>query len=114
MMVAAGLADPMMDQELLTLTWPDPQAALDELRSLGGNVDPLRHPGLRTPRWQARLREALAARARQRADGRVALTFELVYGHAFKAEPALKVAAHTSFSPTQLQRMARGTRRGGA
>jgi malonyl-CoA O-methyltransferase len=114
MMVAAGLADPVMDQELLTLTWPDPQAALDELRSLGGNVDPLRHPGLRTPRWQARLREALAARARQRADGRVALTFELVYGHAFKAEPALKVAAHTSFSPTQLQRMARGTRRGGA
>lgn len=112
MMVAAGLADPVMDQELVTLTWPDPQAALRELRSLGGNVDRLRHPGLRTPRWQARLRQALAEQARGRADARVALTFELVYGHAFKAEPALKVAEHTAFSPERLQRMARGDRSG--
>ncbi len=112
MMVAAGLADPVMDQELVTLTWPDAQAALDELRSLGGNVDRLRHPGLRTPRWQAQLRQALAEQARGRADGRVALTFELVYGHAFKAEPALKVAGHTAFSPERLQRMARGDRGG--
>jgi hypothetical protein len=42
----------------------------------------------------------------------VALTFELVYGHAFKAEPALKVAERTAFSPQQLQRMARTGRRG--
>ena len=113
MMVAAGLADPVMDQELVTLTWSDPQAALDELRGLGGNVDPLRHPGLRTPRWRDRLRQALAEGARQRADARVALTFELVYGHAFKAEPVLKVAAQTSFSPAELQRMARRPRREG-
>lgn len=111
MMVAAGLADPVMDQELLTLTWPDAQAALDELRSLGGNIDPRRHTGLRTPRWRARLCEALAQQARCRADGRVALSFELVYGHAFKAEPALKLAAHTAFPAAQLQRMARSTRR---
>lgn len=111
MMVAAGLADPVMDQESLTLTWSSPEAALAELRSLGGNVDPLRHPALRTPRWRARLLEGLAAQARGRADGRVALSFELVYGHAFKAEPALRVAEHTTFSPEQLQRLARTARR---
>jgi malonyl-CoA O-methyltransferase len=112
MMVGVGLADPVMDQEWVTLTWPDAQAALLELRSLGGNVDRMRHPGLRTPRWRERLHEALQAQARGRADGRVALTFELVYGHAFKAEPALKVAERTAFSPQQLQRMARTGRRG--
>jgi len=112
MMVGAGLADPVMDQEWVTLTWPDAQAALLELRSLGGNVDRMRHPGLRTPRWRERLQGALQEQARGRADGRVALTFELVYGHAFKAEPALKVAERTAFSPQQLQRMARTGRRG--
>ena len=111
MMVAAGLADPVMDQELLTLTFADARSALEELRGLGGNVDPGRHPGLRTPRWRARLLEALAASARGRADGRVALSFELVYGHAFQAEPALKVSERTAFSPEALQRMARGGRR---
>jgi malonyl-CoA O-methyltransferase len=112
MMVGVGLADPVMDQELLTLTWPDARAALQELRGLGGNVDRLRHPGLRTPRWRERLCQALQAQARTRADARVALTFELVYGHAFKAEPALKVAERTAFSAEQLQRMARTGRRG--
>ena len=112
MMVGVGLADPVMDQELLTLTYPDAQAALRELRSLGGNVHPQRHPGLRTPRWRERLLQALQAQARERPDARVALTFELVYGHAFQAEPALKVAGHTAFSPEQLQRMARSGRRG--
>ena len=114
MLVAAGLADPVMDQEQLTLTWPDAQGALDELRTLGGNVDPLRHRGLRTPRWQARLRQALQAQAQRRADGRVALSFELVYGHAFQAEPVLKVSERTAFSPEQLQRLARSGRRGGS
>jgi malonyl-CoA O-methyltransferase len=35
MLVQAGFADPVMDQETLTLTWPDPQALLAELRTWG-------------------------------------------------------------------------------
>ncbi|MFM7704860.1 MAG: biotin synthase, partial [Rubrivivax sp.] len=80
---------------------------------LGGNVDPIRHPGLRTPRWLERLRQGLHGLASMRPDGRVTLTFELVYGHAFQAEPAPKVAARTTVPVEQLQRMARSTRRGG-
>ena len=38
MLVEAGFADPVMDQETLTLTWPDAGRALDELRGLGGNM----------------------------------------------------------------------------
>lgn len=83
MLVESGFADPVMDQEILTLTYASPQALLDELHGLGANLDPHRHAGLRTPRWRARLLAALAAQAG--ADGRIALAFELVYGHAFRA-----------------------------
>jgi malonyl-CoA O-methyltransferase len=108
MLVAAGFADPVMDQELLTLTWPDAQAALNELRQLGGNAHPARAQGLRTRRWRAALLDALAQRARP--DGRVALTFEVVYGHAFKPVPRVRVAP-TSLVPVEdLRRMARGAR----
>lgn len=82
MLVEAGFADPVMDQETLTLTWPTPAAALAELRQLGGNVDARRWPGLRTPRWRQRLCDALADRAGP--GGRTGLDFEVVYGHAFK------------------------------
>ncbi len=85
MLVQAGFADPVMDQETIQLHWSSPEAVLAELRSLGGHIGLDRFTGLRTPRWRARL---LAALARRRgADGRITLGFELVYGHAFKALP---------------------------
>ncbi|MES2718537.1 MAG: biotin synthase [Pseudomonadota bacterium] len=85
MLVHGGFADPVMDQESIRLTWSSPQALLAELRGLGGHLGMARHAGLRTPRWHARLLQALAARAD--ADGRIGMTFELVYGHAYKAAP---------------------------
>jgi malonyl-CoA O-methyltransferase len=109
MLVRAGFADPVMDQEMLRLTWATPDAVLTELRSLGSNADPLRCAGLRTPRWRARLAAALAERAKQEhgADGRIALEFEIVYGHAFNPPPRLAVAGETRLSAADLQRMAR-------
>ena len=109
MLVAAGFADPVMDQETVTLTWASPQVLLAELRGLGGNVDPRRFAGLRTPRWQARL-QALLAQAGDAA-GRVALRFEVVYGHAFKAAPRHAVGAETMVPLHELQAMARGSKR---
>lgn len=85
LLVHGGFADPVMDQETIQLTWSSPEALLAELRSLGGNLGRARSAGLRTPRWRARLLQALAARAG--ADGRIAMRFELVYGHAYKAAP---------------------------
>ncbi len=59
-LVHAGFADPVMDQEILTLHWSSPQAMLQELRQLGGNTDARRHAGLRTPHWRRQLEQALA------------------------------------------------------
>lgn len=90
LLVHAGFAEPVMDQELVTLTWSTPQAALDELRTLGGNLHAGRHAGLRTPRWRDRLLAELARRAD--ADGRVALSFEIVYGHALRPRARARMA----------------------
>jgi malonyl-CoA O-methyltransferase len=92
MLVRAGFADPVMDQETLTLTWPDGASLLAELRSLGGNVDPARAAGLRTPRWREALTQALA----DAAGGRPALAFEIVYGHAVRPRPRPRMAAETT------------------
>jgi malonyl-CoA O-methyltransferase len=108
MLVRAGFADPVMDQEMLRLTWVTPAALLAELRGLGLNADPSRHAGLRTPRWRARLEAALSERATHAgADGRIALEFEIVYGHAFNPPPRVTVSGETRLTAADLQRMAR-------
>ena len=115
MLVAAGFADPVMDQEIITLNWASPEALLAELRQLGGNVALGRHAGLRTPRWRERLQQALAASAGPvRTEGpgsRVALGFEVVYGHAFRPLPRPRVAARTELALEDMRTMARAGRR---
>lgn len=94
MLVHAGFADPVMDQEVITLQWRDASALLAELRGLGGNASPQRHAGLRTPRWHARLLAELAALAD--AQGRISMSFEVAYGHAFRAAPRARVSDVTN------------------
>src|SRR3989344_2794677 len=105
-LLQAGFSDPVMDMERLTLTWASPQAMLEELRTWGGNVARGRLPGLRTPRWKERLVERIRERLAQ-PDGRIALTVELVYGHAVKPEPRAKVAPETRVSLDDMRRMVR-------
>ncbi len=105
-LVKAGFADPVMDMETITLTWASPDALLAELRAWGGNVAVGRFTGLRTPRWLARLRAELAD-ALVRPDGRLGLTVELVYGHAIKPEPRIKVSEEARVSLSDMKRMVR-------
>ncbi len=109
MLIEAGFADPVMDQETVTLTWATPEALLAELRQLGGNASPRRHAGLRTPRWRQQLLQALLTLAD--AQGRLALDFELVYGHAFRPLPRPRVATRTEVPLDDLRSMARAGRR---
>jgi len=96
LVLKAGFADPVMDQERLRLTWATPESLLADLRALGGNLAPTRFAGLRGRAWRA----ALAGRLEtlRGPDGRLGLTLELVFGHAFKAAPRLTVAAETHVS----------------
>ncbi|MEY4748299.1 MAG: hypothetical protein RIQ60_513 [Pseudomonadota bacterium] len=111
-LVAAGFADPVMDMEVLTLTWDQSAPLLTELRTLGGNTSPRRHAGMRTPRWKNRLDRALADQLAG-PDGRLHLKFEIVYGHAVRAITRAPVKANTEISLQTLREMTR-KRSGGA
>lgn len=106
MLVHAGFADPVMDMEMLTLTWDDPSRMLAELRALGRNLHPDRFAGWRTPRW----RDRWLAQLPRRADGRWSLSFEILYGHAFKPPPRVKVDKEASLSLDEMRAMVRQAR----
>ena len=114
MLVGAGFAEPVMDMERIVLTWETPERLLAELRELGANLHPQRHAGLRTPRWKTRLLDALATRLASPAHGgRLALTFEIVYGHALKPAPRLKVSPESAVSLQDMRAMLRGGAKSG-
>ena len=104
MLVQTGFAEPVMDMERITLTYETPQRLLQELRELGRNFHPARFPGLRGRAWKARLEHELATRLTGR-DGRLSLTFEVIYGHALKARPRIKVSALSAVSVEDMRRM---------
>lgn len=106
MLVQSGFAEPVVDMERITLTFASPERALQELRGLGVNLHPQRFAGLRTRAWRARLHAAMAERLMD-SDGQIALTFELIYGHAFKPAPRAKVQASTSVSLQDMRAMLR-------
>ncbi len=108
MLVGAGFADPVLDQETLTLRWKSGEALLDELRQLGGNTSPERVRGLRTPRWRRRLLDALAERAD--SDGSIALSVEVAYGHGFKPAPRVGGGGPVAVSLDEMRAMVRKPR----
>jgi malonyl-CoA O-methyltransferase len=100
-LVQAGFAAPVMDMEIIRLSWPNAAACLLELHHSGqGNALFQRPRGLRTPRaWQA-----LCDRLQQQAgdaDGRVSLSFEIVYGHAWRPQP--REARRSAAQPAVIQ-----------
>ncbi len=111
MLVEAGFAEPVMDMERITLTYETPDRLLAELRSWGRNLHVRRFSGLRGRRWRGQLDQALMTLARPEEGGRLSLTFEIVYGHAMKPQPRVKLNAQTEIGLEQMRQMLRsGTR----
>ncbi|NKJ48891.1 SAM-dependent methyltransferase [Burkholderia sp. SG-MS1] len=93
MLVESGFEIPVMDQEVLTITYKSPGSLLADVRRWGA------YPFEREASASAaarRLHNALLAalEARRRADGTIALTFEVIYGHAWKAVPRTTAEGH--------------------
>jgi malonyl-CoA O-methyltransferase len=109
MLVQAGFAEPVMDMERIELTFETPERLLLELRELGRNLHPGRFPGLRGHAWRERLHEALVRELSDGSQGgRLKLTFELVYGHAFKPQPRIGMASHTVVPLDEMRQVLRG------
>lgn len=108
MLVHAGFAEPVMDMERITLTFATPERLVQELRELGVNLHPDRFPSLRGRRWRDKLYEVLSERlADSGQDGQLALTFEIIYGHAFKPAPRVRVSSSSAVSLQDMRAMLR-------
>ncbi len=70
-------AEPVMDMEVITLTYQTPDAVLRDIQALGGNALVERFKGLRSRSWRVHLLSEL-----ERANIH-SLSFEIVYGHAW-------------------------------
>ena len=104
MLVQAGFAEPVMDMERIDLSFSSPATLLAELRGLGRNLHPQRFPGLRGRAWRAALDQGIVAAASDSDQpGRLRLSFEIIYGHAFKPAPRMAVRPQTLIPLEQMR-----------
>ena len=89
MLVASGFAEPVMDMERITLTYPDVPALARDLKASGQTCAAVDRP--RGLMGRAAWRRMVETYEREREGGSLPATVEVVYGHAWKGEP--RVAA---------------------
>ncbi len=84
-LVQHGFADPVMERENLTVTYPTLEVLMRDLRQLGGanGMEGRRRSLAGRGRWQSLATEY----DRLRQAGLLPATFEIVYGHAWKPAP---------------------------
>ena len=103
LLVGTGFAEPVMDMERITLAFASPERALQELRGIGRNLHPARFAGLRGQAWKAKLSHEMEAL--KNSQGQIEITFEVIYGHAFKPAPRLKMSAESAISMRDMRAM---------
>lgn len=82
-LVRAGFANPVMDVERFTLTYDDVQGVMRDLKAIGAsNATAGRPRGLEGKSFLQRLADRYE---RFRHEGKLPATYEVVYGHAWKA-----------------------------
>lgn len=83
-LMRAGLTEPVLDVEHLTLTYQDAMTLMRELKAIGAhNVAAGRRPGLT---GREALKQMTQAYESQRRDGVLPASYEVVYGHAWGSD----------------------------
>ncbi|MYN13000.1 methyltransferase domain-containing protein [Pusillimonas sp. TS35] len=96
LLIENGFADPVMDQETITLTYRTPEKLLEDLRMLGGNPSLGRRAGLAGRGWHQRLLDALSTQ--RHIDGTIHLSVEVAYGHAWRMASRRLASGETRIS----------------
>ena len=85
MLAGGGFAAPVMDMEVVTLTYETLQGLIADLRATGQtNASRARRRGLL---GRGALKQLSSAYETLRRDGRLPATCEIIYGHAWRGEP---------------------------
>jgi len=103
-LIRAGLSEPVMDMDILTLTYQDVISVMKDLKAIGANTilknqKKSAEPGLVTP---AKLKRVIAHYEQYRKDSLIPASYEVVYGHAWKSEPRATKIPQNDFSQTEF------------
>jgi len=105
-LVDAGFADPVMHMEMLTLTYGDAWAMIRDLKAIGATNAARARP--RALMGRRRWERAVADLQAMSRDGRIPATFEVIYGHAWKALPTRTAEGHPIVHFVPSERRNRG------
>jgi malonyl-CoA O-methyltransferase len=92
MLVACGFADPVMDMEIVTLTYADVRELMRDLKAIGAHNMTRGRPA--TLAGKSLLAKVARNYEPARRDGRLPATFEVIYGHAWKPQPRVSPTGH--------------------
>jgi len=99
-LINVGLAEPVMDMDLMSLTYKDAMSVMSDLKAIGANTTlknqakPVEQ-GLVTP---AKLKRVIKFYEAFRKDGVVPASYEVIYGHAWKTKQREAKVSQTEFS----------------
>lgn len=85
MLVDTGFSTPVMDMETIIVTYESAEKLIADVRAWGGNPLADRRRSLLGRHAKTRLLESLEQN--RSIDGKIPLTFEIIYGHAFRPAP---------------------------
>ncbi|MDR5755833.1 methyltransferase domain-containing protein [Caballeronia sp. LZ035] len=108
MLVESGFEIPVMDQEVLTITYKSPESLLADVTRWGAYPSVRAYAPGRADTQAVRGAVHQALEALRRDDGTIPLTFEVIYGHAWKAVPRTTAEGH---GIVRLEDIGRGPKR---
>ena len=87
-LIQVGLAEPVMDMDMITLTYKDVMSVMVDLKEIGANTTlksqaKLTEQGLVTP---GKLKRVIESYESYRANNLVPASYEVLYGHAWKTQ----------------------------
>jgi malonyl-CoA O-methyltransferase len=94
MLVESGFEIPVMDQEVLTITYKSPESLLKDVTRWGAYPFTRHDFGHSADAQTLRQTVHEKLEALRRDDGTIPLTFEVIYGHAWKAVPRMTAEGH--------------------
>ena len=98
-LIRSSFAEPVMDMELLTMTYSDVPGLMRDLKSVGAhNVTRGRSRKLT---GKGRLQQVIDAYEQFRSDGVLPASYEVVYGHAWIAEETSPQTVQVAFNETK-------------
>ena len=80
-LVRAGFVEPVMDTEYITVTYQDCFSLMKDLKTLGANNANVERP--RGLTGENKIKNMVSAYEKFRVEGRLPLSYEIVYGHAW-------------------------------